>query len=273
MKFIRNIKKLKGFVPVVCIMLVMSIMPLSALAHDITIISQSEVVPVIPEDTTDWSNIGEPVYTYTDDGFIIQSFEASQEELNLGKTLQNPHVHTGYISAIQSVQSELDDIAEIYQNPDASKDHFNLTPHTHTIRNISYSTSYWEWRPTQTWTRNDYHQGDGVTVAWETHQSTTASVSTSLTVGVTDSIVTAEVGANYTKSHTVSTSFTRTYPVPFMNDGRVRVTFERPRANFTCVTTYFYTYGLQTVTIEETGSGSALGAPSNIVAQLERRPI
>lgn len=52
------------------------------------------------------------------------------------------------------------------------------------------------------------------------------------------------------------------------HDGRVLVTYNRQRANFTCVTTYNPIIGSQ---YEKTGSCSALGGPTNIVAQLEKR--
>jgi hypothetical protein len=211
----------------------------------------SDNFPVL-DDTVDYSTSGNETYTYEGD-YYIQSYETTAEEGYLGDMLQDLHTH-----------------------PSLAR-HFSLTPHSHSIRNITTGTkkSYY-WMPTPVWTRNAsssyQNSNDWPTVAWETNQSSIQSASVSTSVGVTDSVVSASVGAEYTKSHTVGTSTTRTYKVPYKKDGRIKVTFDRPYKTFTCVTKYVIA-GPPLVQWEETGTGNALGAPYNIVCNIETRNI
>lgn len=78
-------KKLFKMALVACMVVVSTV---SAFASDST-----GEFPIIPEDTRDWSNTGEMIYTYDADGFIIQSYEATDEELNLAETFSQPHIH------------------------------------------------------------------------------------------------------------------------------------------------------------------------------------
>lgn len=203
-------------------------------------------IPTI--DDKDFSNSGALNYTY-ENGYIIESRDITDEEKEIGQALQKLHTHT-----------------------DKEK-HFSITPHSHSIKNIkSGSDKSTTWRPTETWTRNSLYQNSSnwPTVAWSTGVSKTESASVSTSVGVTDSVVSASLGTNYTKSHTISTSTTRTFKVPYKKDGRVKVTYSRPYKTFTCVTTYVVA-GPPLVQWDETGSGSALGKPTNIVCNLETR--
>lgn len=209
-------------------------------------------VPVI-DDTMDFSDSREVVYTYEENGTIIQSYEASAAEIAYGEALQKPHVHETGLAR-----------------------HFSLTPHQHSITNVvEQAPKYYVWRPTEAWTVNDRYENseDWPTVAWEVGQGTTAGAAVNTTVGVTDSVVTVELGSEYTVDHSISTSTTRTFKVPYMTDGRVKVNFYRPYKTFTCVTEYYYTSGTTTVTIPETGDGSAIGKPYDIRVNIETRDI
>lgn len=209
-------------------------------------------VPVI-DDTIDFSENRDIIYTYEEDNIVITSYEASAQELALGNALQQPHVHENSVAR-----------------------HFSLTPHRHYITNVvTQSPKYYIWRPTNAWTVNDRYvnSADWPTVSWEVGQSTTASASVSTSVGVTDSVVSTELGSEYTVGHSISTSTTRTFKVPYMTDGRVKVNYYRPYKTFTCVTEYYYTSGATTVTIPETGAGSAVGKPYDIRVNIETRSI
>lgn len=197
------------------------------------------------------SETGEPYITYTEDGFYIQSYSISKEDIELANLLSKPHTHSG----------------------DPMLNHFNLIPHYHGVRNVvNGSSTYWVWRPESSWTRNDQFPNESTwpSVSWTTSQTTTATSQVSLSVGVTDSIVAAEIGAEYTNSHTVGTSYTRTFFVPYMRDGRVKVNYYRPYKSITCVTTYIYSTNPY-VTGEETGPCNAQGTPYDIVVNLEVR--
>lgn len=204
-------------------------------------------VPVI-DDTKDFSTTGEPNYTY-EDGYVIQSYDLTSEEIYLGQALQ-----------------------ELHTDPTKER-HFSVTAHSHSIKDIvTQSPKYYVWYPSSMWTRNSLYEdsADWPTVSWETSVSTTESASVNTSVGVTDSVVSSSLGADYTKSHTIATSTTRTFKVPYQKDGRVKVNFYRPYKTFTCVTTYVVA-GPPLVQWDETGSGSAIGAPYNIVCNLETR--
>ena len=207
----------------------------------------AEKIPVI-DDTKDFSNEGEITYTYEGD-YVIQSYELTDEEIKLGQDLQKLHIHNSNMR------------------------HTSQYAHTHSIKNIGKGTSNYTWFPSEMWTRNSQttnNEATWPTVAWTTSESITVSKSVNTSVGVTDSVVSAELGANYTKNHTISTSTTRTFKVPYKKEGRIKVTYSRPYRSFTCVTTYVV-YGPPERTWTETGSGSALGKPTNIVCDLQTR--
>lgn len=230
----------KVFVSLLAAMMLISTLSVNGFA--------AEDVPVI-DDTKDFSNLGEPTYSYEGD-FVIRSYQATPEEIKLGEDLQKWHVH-----------------------PQGSPRHFNLTSHVHSIRNIQEGTAKkCVWWPTQNWTRNSKYPdaADWPTVSWETSQSVTAAKSVNTSVGVTDDVVTVSLGVDYTKEHTFSTSITQTFKVPYHKDGRVKVSYSRPCKTFTCVTKYGYA-GPPPMEWEETGAGSALGKPMNIVCDLETR--
>lgn len=210
-------------------------------------VNAAEEIPVI-DDTKDFSTQGAPNYTY-EDGYVIQSYDLTSEEIALGKALQELHTHP------------------------TIKRHFSVTAHSHSIKNIvNQSPKSYVWRPTEVWTRNDSYQnsGDWPTVAWSTGDYVTVSASVSTSVGVTDSIVSTSLGVDYTKGHTISTSTTRTFKVPYKKDGRVKISYKRPYKTFTCVTTYVVA-GPPLTKWDETGSGSAIGKPYDIVCNLETK--
>lgn len=210
-------------------------------------VNTANATPVI-DDTKDYSNDGEIIVTY-ENGFIIESHMMTDEERQLSQSLQKPHTH-----------------------PSKTR-HSSLTQHSHSIRDIVVGTDRkGTWRPTEVWTRNNLYpdNADWPTVSWTTSQSVTIGSACSVTVGVPKSLVTTEVGAEFTKSHTVSTSTTRTFKVPYQKDGRVKVEFYRPYRSLTCVTTYIYA-GPPITYLEETGAGSALGKPKDIVCSLETK--
>ena len=209
-------------------------------------------IPVI-DDSKDFSKKWKPTYTYEGD-YIIITYEPTDKEIELGEKLQQWHLHS----------------KEKAKDSDLTTQHFNLTPHFHSIRNArDGSPTYWVWRPSSIWTRNNMwpNSADWPTVSWTTSQSTTASVEVSTSVGVTNSVVSAEIGTSFTSSHTIGTSITRTFKVPYKMDGRVKVNYYRPYKTFTCVTTYSL-LGNYWV---ETGPGSAQGKPYDMVCSLETR--
>lgn len=205
-------------------------------------------VPVVYVDPSiDWSTIGTPIYTYEGD-FIIQSYALTEDEIQLAQQLMNPHLDTSLTR------------------------HVDPRIHSHSIRNISSATpKSYTWYPSSAWTRNSQYPNESSwpTVSWSVSETYSVSKSLSLQVGVTDSVVSAAIGAEYTKSHTISTSTERTFKVPYGKEGRVKVTYQRPYRTFTCVTTYSYT--TPPYSVEETGAGNALGAPYNIVVDLQTR--
>ncbi len=243
-------KKLFAFL-LVCTLAFSLSMTAFAAEKDDTSIDLSDV-PVI-DDTVDFSGSRDVVYSYENDGIVIQSYEASAAEIAHGQALQQLHVHEGGLTR-----------------------HFSLTPHKHFVKDVvSQSPKYYVWRPTEAWTVNDRYPNndDWPTVAWEVGQSTTVGASVNTTVGVTDSVVSVELGSEFTVDHTISTSTTRTFKVPYKKDGRVKVNFYRPYKTFTCLTEYYYTSGPTVVTIPETGKGSALGKPYDIRVNIETRNI
>jgi hypothetical protein len=209
---------------------------------------------MIVDDSVDYSEKGDLIYTYTDDGYIIQSYAITKEEIALAEQLSKLHFD-----------------AKPFGN---GINHFNLTAHWHEIRGIVNGTPQtYYYRPSTMWTRNDQWPLETTwpSVIWSVSESTTAQNKLSLSVGVTDSVASAAVGSEYTKSHTVSTSYDRTFKVPYMKEGRVLVTYKRPYRIFTCVTTYCWTNSR--VCSEVTGLGNAEGAPYNMVATLETKGI
>lgn len=213
----------------------------------LTAVAAPETIPVV-DDTVDYSVIGTPSVT-DEDGFIIQSYEITDEEIQLGEALAAPHTH-----------------------PSKAR-HYSQTPHSHSIRNIKTGTAKsYLWRPTQVWTRNSSYSNsaDWPTVSWMTSMTAEVKKSVNLSVGVTDGTVTSSLGADYTKTHKISTSTTRSFKVPYKKDGRIKVTYSRPYKTFTCVTYYF---PAGTTGYETTGAGNAQGKPTNIVVSLETRSI
>ena len=214
----------------------------TALADD------SDDVPIVYVDPSiDWSTVGSPTYAY-EGPFIIQSYALTEDEIQLAQLLMNPHLDASLTR------------------------HFDPRIHSHSIRNISSPTQRsYTWRPSSIWVRNSQfpNESSWPTVSWQVSQSQSVSASLSLQVGVTASIVSATIGVEYTRSHTISTSTEITFKVPYGKEGRVKVTYNRPYRSFICVTTYHYT--TPPYSVEETGPGSGLGAPHNIIATLETR--
>ena len=204
-----------------------------------------EQILVLPVDDVDWSQYREVVYIYYGDGIIIRTYEASPEELEMGLMLQQPHTN----SAVDRERVLLPNIT------------------THSIRNIRWSNTSWRWNPSEMWTRNSTGPGD-VSVTWTTSETTTASRQVTLGVGVTDSVVSASIGASFTSSHAISTAHARQFNVPFRYEARVLVTFDRQRADFTCVRTHHIAFANP---VETTAACSALGNPTNFVIDTERR--
>lgn len=205
-------------------------------------------VPVV-DDTFDYSEVGAAVCDY-EDKFIIQSYDITEEEKELGEALQGLHIH------------------------ESKSRHASIYPHIHSIANIKTGTAKsYTWYPSTIWVQNSLYQNESSypTVSWTSSQSKTESASVSTSVGVTDSVVSSSLGSSYTKSHSISTSTTITYKVPYKKTGRIRVTYNRPYKTFTCVTTYYSTD--LSVSWQETGAGSAYGAPYNITASLQTKNV
>ena len=233
-------KKKFLLVPALVTTMLMSSLSINAFAAD--------NIPVI-DDSEDFSNVGKPTYLY-ENGFVIESHEVTAEEIKLGQDLLKLHIH-----------------------PQGVGRHFSLTPHFHTIRDIkTASPRTFVWVPTQVWTRNSQYpnSSDWPTVSWTNSQTLNVSKSVSTSVGVTDSVVSASLGESYTKGTSITTSTTRSFKVPYKKEGRVKVTYSRPCKTFTCATKYVVT-GPPLVEWEDTGSGSALGYPTNIVCDIETR--
>lgn len=196
------------------------------------------------DDSKDYSTEGMPTYTY-ENGLIDQSYDITDEEIRLSDALSKPHTH-----------------------PQIAR-HYSSIPHSHSIRNVvNAGKRSYTWRPDTAWTVNSHYSnaGDWPTVAWTTSKALTVNKQLSLSVGVTDSVVSSAIGADYAKSHTVSTSTTRTFKVPYKKKGRIKVTYTRPYRTFTCVTYYFPS---GTAGYEQTGAGSALGATGDKQVNLE----
>lgn len=211
-----------------------------------TVALATETIPVI-DNTKDFSKVGTPIYVYEGD-FVIQSHEATAEEIQLGKDLQELHTH-----------------------PDEKLKHLSNIPHSHSIRNVKTGTSRkYKWNPSETWVKNDKFPNE-VTwpqVSWSKSQDKTESASFNTSVGVDGKVVSATLGGDYSKSHTISTTRTITFHVPYRTKGRVEVSYSRPYKTFTCVTKYIITSGSTVTQREETGAGSALGRPSNVTVNL-----
>ena len=189
-------------------------------------------VAIVPEDNKDFSNSGKVTYSYEGD-YVIQSYELTEEEIELGNELQELHTHSQGLAR-----------------------HFSIIPHYHSIRNVkSGKVRSYSWNPSSIWTRNSKYKNssDWPTVSWAISKKKTVSAAVSTSVGVTDSVVSVELGTNFTKSHTIITSTTRTFKVPYKKEGRVKVTYSRPYKTFTCVTTYMPS-GSSANKIEETGA-------------------
>ncbi len=238
-------RKLFAFVLVLSVVSFLSIVIIGTS----TISYAAQSYPIL-DDSKDYSNIGKTNYT-NENGYIIQSYDLTAEEIYLGQRAQE--LHNDYTLAR----------------------HFNLTPHTHSIRDVKIRTpKSYVWRPSTIWTRNSLYKNsaDWPTVSWETSVSKTEGASVNTSAGVTTSVVSAAIGAEYKKSHTISTSTTRTFKIPYQKDGRVIVKYKRPYSTFTCVTTYVFA-GPPLTQWEETGSGSALGAPYEIICTVELKNI
>lgn len=209
---------------------------------------EHEQILVLPVDDIDWNQHREVIYIYYGDGIIIRTYEASPEELEMGKLLQRPHI-----------------------NPSMDRTRVIVPPiiiaTTHSIRNITRTNTSWRWNPSAIWTRNNIGV-NATSVSWYTSQTTTAGRTVTLGAGVTDSVVSASLGVAFTASHAITSGHTRTWQVPFGYDGRALVTFNRERADFTCVSRMYFPFANP---VETTSACSALGNPTNIVAQLERR--
>lgn len=204
------------------------------------------IVPTI-NDNIDFSD--SRISTYTEEnGIIIESSEASAEEIEHGLNVQEPHVSPSLLR------------------------HAHPLTHTHKITNVKNSNKSYNWYPSAMWTRNSQYpnSADWPTVSWSTSVSLSLSADYSLSVGVPLSVVSATVGSSYGVSSSIATSTTRTFKVPYGKDGRVVVSYIRPYSTFTCETTYFY--GPPTNTSRsETGSGYAYGKAGSTVVDLETR--
>ena len=96
--------------------------------------------------------------------------------------------------------------------------HISPMIHKHSIHNIrSAGSKHYSWFPDTAYTKNSQFPDDNnwPTVQWTVGESKTVTASVNTSVGVTDSVVSASLGASYIKSHTVSTSMTRTFKVPY----------------------------------------------------------
>ena len=216
------------------------------LAQENDVVNNTEEIPII--DDVDYSETGEKVYTY-ENNYVIQSYAMTEEEYSLGMALQKLHLH-----------------------PNKER-HVSVYPHLHSIKDVSvHSVRSYVWNPT-VWVKNAIYQNESnwPAVSWEIGQAKTVEASVSTSVGVTDSVVSTTVGNQYTTSHTISTSTTITFTVPYQKEGRVRVKYNRDYITFSCVTDYWSTD--MTVQWQEVGDGNALGKPYNIVADLQVRNI
>lgn len=243
-----NVKKFSALV--LTITLIFSITP-TVIASSVGDSLGPTEIPIV-DDSVDYTDSGDPIYTYTEDGFIIQSYAITEEEIALAEQLSKLHFDA---------------------KPSGNGiEHFNLTPHWHEIRGVvNGAPRTYYYRPSMMWTRNDQWPVESTwpSVTWTVSESTTAQKKLSLSVGVPESVVSTAIGVEYTNSHTVSTSYDRTFKVPYMKEGRVLVTYTRPYKYFTCVTTYCWTGSI--VCTEDTGLGSGEGAPYYIVATLETK--
>ncbi len=158
-----------------------------------TPVSAAEPIPVL-DDTKDFSNLGTPTYYYEGD-YIIESHNLTNEEVQLGKDLQEFHIHSTKLR------------------------HASVTAHRHSIKNIKNGKPRsFTWHPDKIWTANNSKKnGKCPTVSWTRSNSKSVSASISTSVGVTNSVVSASLESSYSKSHTVSTSVTRTFEIPYKN--------------------------------------------------------
>ena len=220
----------------------------------VSVFAASDSVPMLPVHEPDWDSLGRRVDVY-ENGFIISSNEVTIAELKDAEMQQLPHIHP-------SVQR-----------------HVSLTPHSHSIANVSspVSTS-WVWRPTLMWQANSQFPTIGTwpSVTWSTHETTSVAAGLSASINAPTSVVTSQIGASFTRTHTVSTQTSRTFQVPYRRDGRVIVTFNRPRVTFTCVTQYYVRLPGPNMDMAPSHQvlvpSHAYGAPYNLVADLETRP-
>lgn len=244
-RMIEMIRK-SAFLLLVVVLCLSLITPASAQIGDDT---GSHLKYPVVDDSVSWTDRGEVITTYTEDGYFIKSHLPSKQELELAELLSKPHIDYGNYGI----------------------NHFSLIAHLHSIRDIVSGGTGGVYRPDPIWTRNNMFPDPATwpSVTWTTSQTYSVAKKLSLSVGVTDTVITGTLGADYTTTHTVGTSYARSWKVPYMKDGRVIVTWVRPTKWFTCVTKYYTNY--YPYSFEETGSCSAQGAPANIVSNLETR--
>lgn len=229
--------------------ILMSFSPLTIFAESVDI-SDLENVKSIPCSQENLFDESTTYQTTNENGFLIKTPVVSQKEFQMGMLSTNIH----------------------YDSAKPITRHFSLTPHKHLIKNVKTQTAKkYFWYPSKIWVKNSQFKKESTwpTVSWTTSQSKTVETSLHLSVSVPKSLATTELGANFTKSHEISTSTERTFYVPYKKKGMIEVTYKRPYKTFTCETIYYYTNGNKVVPQSQTGSGNALGKPYNINCDLK----
>jgi len=158
---------------------------------------------------------------------------------------------------------------------DAMTRHPSGQAHTHSIINARLIRhDSFIYTPAASCTNNNY--ANGVTVplpvlTWSTGESFTVEKRLQLSVNVPEDVAAVTLGAEYAKSHEVTNTISYSFSIPYMQKGRIEVTYQRPYKEFTCVTTYYY-HG-SSETYQETGPGTSYGGPINIDCHLTLRNI
>ena len=149
--------------------------------------------------------------------------------------------------------------------------HFSLIPHSHHAYETGY-TNWWHYYwPDTMWTENRYYpdHDDWPTVAWTGGESFTKSASWTTAVGVTEQVISSELGFNITVSSTVTCSTTRTYKIPYMQKGRIKITSQFKKYNYDLETKYYVDLSHTIYLYSEYGTGQADGPLYNSTCGIE----
>ena len=174
----------------------------------------------------------------SNDGIIVNIANGIQTTDEFGNTIVEIPI---------AIDKSVVDVETLSPPTQMEPNHWHISPHTHSIENIS------------TYLINDFYPvtsySTASSVSYSMGSSFSISASISTSVGVTEDIVTTTLGGSVTGSSTITADQTYTFNIPSGYKGRIVYRYSYDYYTFDCVT-YWYLTG-----DTDRGDGSARSKP------------